>query len=420
VADAIGEDGQVKRARPTAVIGRCEGPGALTSRQADRAAWDQVLSKINQAEIISQSLMKVKDFIERRFQPEHVLALKSGGRDHYAVQLKHLVAELGEMSLREVKREHVQRMCLGLLQKTYTLGKDDEKWKKKARQVPYSVHAALHLKNATSAVFEHAKAHEMYTGENLACYLRLPEMKRKQKHSLTHDQMSVLLETLPSRAAKMSHIAVLTSLNVAEICGLQWKDINLTDNWVVVDGEPIDPMSIFVVRQWSTRKGGGAYDTLKEGSRRRKEPIDRELAAVVRVVVSNSKFTGLEDPVFASRTGRPVDAHNIFNRTLKPIGVKLGMPWLGWHVFRHTYTSWVRQEAASPADQMAMLGHSDIQMTIHYGQQDLDRRRLIVEQMSAKLTFKRKIDCRSGRKRSMTLSGPRNRTYSGQGIYPNS
>jgi hypothetical protein len=102
-------------------------------------------------------------------------------------------------------------------------------------------------------------------------------------------------------------------------------------------------------------------------------------------MASRSKFTGLEHPVFPSSTGRPVDAHNIFNRVLKSIGAKLGMPWLGWHVFWHSYASWVRQEAASPTDQMAMPGYSDIRMTMHYGQQDLERHRAIVEQMSAKL-----------------------------------
>jgi hypothetical protein len=32
---------------------------------------------------------------------------------------------------------------------------------------------------------------------------------------------------------------------------------------------------------------------------------------------------------------------------------------------------------------MAMLGHSDIRMTMQYGEQDLHRRRVIVEQMGA-------------------------------------
>jgi integrase len=93
--------------------------------------------------------------------------------------------------------------------------------------------------------------------------------------------------------------------------------------------------------------------------------------------------------VFAASSGRPVDAHNLFNRVLKPIGKNLGMPWLGWHVFRHTNASWIRQDKeTSPSDQMAMLGHSDIRMTMQYGEQDLGRRRGIVSRMGEKLAEK--------------------------------
>jgi integrase len=95
-----------------------------------------------------------------------------------------------------------------------------------------------------------------------------------------------------------------------------------------------------------------------------------------------------EAPVFASSSGKPVDAHNIFNRILKPIGAKLGMPWLGWHVFRHTHASWVRQEAMAPADQMAMLGHTDMRMTMQYGEEDLERRRKVIERIGELLDGK--------------------------------
>ena len=46
-----------------------------------------------------------------------------------------------------------------------------------------------------------------------------------------------------------------------------------------------------------------------------------------------------QDPVFAARTGRPLDEHNIARRYLKPVGAKLGMPWLSWHCFRRTRTT---------------------------------------------------------------------------------
>ena len=256
---------------------------------------------------------------------------------------------------------------------------------KRTRQVPYSVQTALHLKNATSAVFNYAKTVQMYSGENPAANVRLPEMTRKQKHALTVEQMELLLEALPSPAREMAHLAVLTSMNVAEMCGLQWQAVNLTDSWPILDGEVVPPRSIVIRLQWSTRKGGGAYHTVKARGRGRYLPIDSAIEKLLRGVASRDKFTGSEDPVFASSTGRPVDAHNLFNRVLKPIGMKLGMPWLGWHVFRHTHASWLRQEAASPADQMAMLGHTDIRMTMTYGQQDLERRRAVVEKMGAKL-----------------------------------
>jgi integrase len=84
-----------------------------------------------------------------------------------------------------------------------------------------------------------------------------------------------------------------------------------------------------------------------------------------------------------------VDAHNLFNRVLKPIGTKLGMPWIGWHSFRHTLATWIRQDKeTSPSDQMAMLGHSDIRMTMHYGEQDLERRRGVVSRIAERLAEK--------------------------------
>jgi len=403
--DVVAADGTVRRARMSTVIARCEGPGALTQRKAQREAYDRVLSKVNQAELVPQSLMKLKDFVEKRFTPEHVLSLKPGGQVHYRVNLPHVIKDLGELSLREVKPHHVQQLCLALLNKTYTVGKDRQRRikdpetgqykvviEKRAREMPYSVQTALHLKNVASAIFEHAKAVGMYSGENPAEHVRLPEIRRKDKHALTLDQMNLLLQTLPTPARELAYLAVLTSMNIAELCGLQWKQVNLSEAWTIVDGESLPPMAIAVRRQWSTRKiegqKGGAYHTLKAGSRRRNLPVDPEMAKVLRMVAARAKFAGPEDPVFASTSGRPVDTHNLFNRVLKPTGIKLGMPWLGWHTFRHTHATWIRQHAASPADQMAMLGHADIRMTMHYGHEDLARRRLMIEKLSAQLVEK--------------------------------
>lgn len=396
-----GEGGTFRR-RGNHIVGPRRGPDAINEKQARRRMAEH-MREVNRLDVVPGSLMLVRDFVERRFKPEYVTTLKPGGQDHYDVVLKHVTAALGGMPLRTVKHEHVQRMCLDLLKKTYTIGKDRvrevkdkatgkrvELFEKRARQVPYSRQAALHLKNATSAVFSYAKTVHMYSGDNPAANVRLPEMIRKEKHSLTVDQMKLWLDVAPSPARQMSHLSVLTSMNAAEMRGLQWQDVNLTDEWQVWDGVAVQPKSIVIRRQWSTRRGGGAYHTVKARGRGRDLPMDTSIEKLFHGLASRDKFIGPHDPVFASSTGRPVDTHNLLNRVLKPIGIKLGMPWLGWHVFRHTHASWLRQDGASPADQMAMLGHTDIRTTMMYGQPDLERRRGVVERMGAKL-FQGKI-----------------------------
>jgi integrase len=274
-------DGQRYRARRTETIGRCDGPSALTERQAKREAWDRILSKVNQVELTPQSLMKFRDFVDKFFIPGHVVMLKIGGRVHYDVNLKHVLGELGNKPLRDIKHHDVQGLCLGMLTKSYAAG---------GKQKRYSVQTALHVKNVASAVFEHAKQVGMYVGENPAKYVKLPEMQRKERHALTAEQMKLLLEALPSPAREMAHLAVLTSMNIAEICGLQWCRVNLTDGWAIVDGEPIPPQCIAVRRQWSARKGGGAYGTVKAKGRVRNLPLTAALSRLLRSVTQGRQI----------------------------------------------------------------------------------------------------------------------------------
>ena len=386
--DVIAPDGTIKRSRPNVMLARCEGPDALNERQARRKAYDEHLSKVNRLELLPQSMMKVKDFVERRFVPEYVPALKVGGVVHYESWLRHVNASLGHLPLRDVKHEHVQRACLALLETTYPIGKDREieirdpktgavtVESQPARRAKYSVQSALHLKHAISAVFEHAKAVGIFAGENPAHYVRLPEIRRKERHALTVHEMKLLLANLPAPAREMAMLAVLTGMNIAEICGLKWKWINASNDWAIVEGEAVPPRAIAVRLQWSNRKGGGAYHSVKAKSRMRILPMDTQVTQLLDGLAPETDRP--EDPVFVSKTGRPIDAHNIFNRQLKPTGTALGMSWIGWHVFRHTFITWMRRRAASPADQMASLGHTDIRTTMMYGEQDLDRRRVVV------------------------------------------
>ena len=61
------------------------------------------------------------------------------------------------------------------------------------------------------------------------------------------------------------------------------------------------------------------------------------------------------------------------------------MPWLSWHVFRHTHATLGEQIGMALSDRQAQMGHGDPRMTMHYTHSDLDRRRAAVETMSDRL-----------------------------------
>src|SRR5712692_5797822 len=81
------------------------------------------------------------------------------------------------------------------------------------------------------------------TGDNPAKLVRLPEMVRRESHALSFGQAFATLAALKSPAREMVLFAILTSMNIAEICGLQWKRINLTDQFATVDGESLPPLT---------------------------------------------------------------------------------------------------------------------------------------------------------------------------------
>lgn len=66
----------------------------------------------------------------------------------------------------------------------------------------------------------------------------------------------------------------------------------------------------------------------------RRIPLDRELVSKLR------KRAGEPDAlVFAARNGEPLRQENVRRRVLAPAAEEAGVPWIGFHSFRHTCAS---------------------------------------------------------------------------------
>lgn len=361
--DARGADGVVRRMRKSAIIAPCRGPGRLSRKQAQQKAWDDVLCHVNAKVTSPASVMTVEQFVAQKFIPEVVWALKPASKKDYDYKLSKLIPALGGVRLCDMDSGKVQA------------------WLRKMVEEGYSPQTVTHMKNAVSAVFTHAKRVGYFHGENPARLVKLPPLTRvKQRTALTVEQAQKVLDRLPSPVKEMALLAMTTSLNVAELCGLRWKRVNLTSGFVVVDGDVIPPLSLTVRENYYE----GEFGTVKTGKRNRIQPIPAVTVPLLEKLKQRDRFTGPEDVVFANRNGKPVDAHNVNNRVFKKIGKELGIP-LSWHVFRHTCATLTEIAGMPKADRIALMGHAGAEMTDYYTHSDIERRRTYVDNIAGEL-----------------------------------
>jgi integrase len=76
-------------------------------------------------------------------------------------------------------------------------------------------------------------------------------------------------------------------------------------------------------------------------------------------------------PVWCSVLGRganrryaALDAHNLRSRLLRPVARDLGLPWVGFHTFRHTCASTLFARGKTVKQVQHWLGHADPGFTL--------------------------------------------------------
>ena len=332
--DAIGAQGEVEPHWPKSEwIGPATGPQRLTEEEAKQVAWDTFLSRPPWNAPPPESIVTIAEFVENHFVPAHVAKKGLAGRTHFQAILKHVLTPeevdhafgvhtekskaklkalpdwpyLSRVRLCDARTEDVQR----LISAAVVHG--------------YSAQTVKHIRNAISAIFTHAKREHCFTGDNPASLVTLPEMIRKAAHVLTLAQAKQVLAAMRYPEKEMTLLTIFTGMSVAEICGLQWKRVNLTDAWSnMVDGSAIPPRTIAVRERWYLGELGSAG----RKSRDRNLPIPEPILSMMLGLSRRAKFNGPDDLVLVSRYGTPIDGNSIRVRRLRPIGRDLQMPCL--------------------------------------------------------------------------------------------
>jgi integrase len=174
----------------------------------------------------------------------------------------------------------------------------------------------------------------------------------RQPRTLTVKEFRSLLERLVEPIRTMCIVAACLGLRASELAGLQWGDFDWGNRQVHIQRG-------FVI---------GHVDEVKTTNSNRSLPVHRALATLLleykNETAPHSKDT---DWLFPSPygTGRPRWPWTIQRDYLLPAGIRAGLGRIGWHTFRHSYSTLLRSLRVDLKVQQELLRHADIRTTMN-------------------------------------------------------
>jgi integrase len=192
--------------------------------------------------------------------------------------------------------------------------------------------------------------------------------RKRGKYPLSAEQIKKLFEwpDLAEHVRVMVKLCVFLGLRISEVLALRWESIDLENG---------------VVEIMRSAVGKDVDET--------KTPNSDTKLALHPVIVETLNAWRKAAPevngwVFGNMvTGRPFHRDSLQADHLKPAGLALGIPNLGWHSFRHTQIALLRANGTPAEVQMMLMRHADMRTTNEYGRDDgsLDLKRAAHERM---------------------------------------
>ena len=140
-----------------------------------------------------------------------------------------------------------------------------------------------------------------------------------------------------------------TGLRISELCGLQWRDLELGAN-----------ARLNVRRQFYQ----GVLRAPKSRAGRRTIPLSPHMAERLLTHRRLTAHGGDHAPVFASSAGTPLSPNNLRSRILRPAVRRAGLERVGFHTLRHTCASLLVAEGRNIKQVQTWLGHHDASFTL--------------------------------------------------------
>jgi integrase len=288
------------------------------------------------------STISVAAFVHKKFIPDHVELKSPAGRTHYHAILKHLITPervdcffasdsklpnarlkavqgwpyLDDVLLCDLTPAHVRQLVLS------------------ASLRGYSRQTVKHIRCVLGAIVKHAKKERMFDGENPISEVELPPASPTRSHELTVLQAKKLLKSMQYPEREIALLTISTGMNISEVCALQWKHINLTRKTVRSDEDPIQCESCIVKKQWTVDR---IIDLA--GKKVRVVELPSSLVQVLLQLKRSRRIVDQDQFLIATAEGHAMRPADTLIMCLKPIGQRMGMPWISWQILRRAHQS---------------------------------------------------------------------------------
>lgn len=309
--------------------------GGFATRQAAESALQDAFTAVESGGFAEVTPIGFTDFAARWIDTYARPNTKASTcRDYEGSIRNHLAPYFGNVELRHITREMVQRYLA------------DKARSQKAGGTPTWTPKTI---NGTLVPLREMLSHAVdwgYLETSPAAMVKPLRREPTEREILSPDELALVLEAAEGQYALLFRMAALLGLRRGELLGLRWDDLEL------------DRRRLHV-RQTYTNTGFGSP---KSRAGRRVVPLTPGIARELRRhrLGAPSNEHGL---VFASSVGTPIDPRNLvtsWHRTLRTAGVRM----LAFHSLRHTAVSlMIAHEGLNPKQLSSVIGHASIQLT---------------------------------------------------------
>ena len=213
---------------------------------------------------------------------------------------------------------------------------------------PRSRQVKVHIRTLMHILFQSALRWEMLD-RNPISFVRQSGKRLKTPRALTPTEFQAILGELAEPYRTMVIIIACLGLRVSELVALQWGDIDFAS------------LTIKVQRGFVRGEINPTKTEASEGIL----PLDPGLAEAILAYRRRAAHIADTDFVFASATGKPRWPESMLADYIKPAAARAGIGKMGWHTFRHSYSTLLHALGTKPAVQKELLRHADIRTTLN-------------------------------------------------------